>query len=100
MRRSKLELYLDILRTLKLGNSMKPTQIMYKVNICYMYLEKYLEFLIKQNLAERRASGGSRAEYIITQKGLDLLRTYGELAQALHIGRTIKESSNTFIMEA
>ena len=100
MRRSKLELHLDILKVLNQAEMMNPTQIMYKVNICYMYLEKYLEFLIKQNLAERRASGGSRAEYIITQKGLDLLRTYVELEQALLIGRTIKESSNTLIMEA
>ena len=87
MRRSKLELHLDILRVLNDGRPMNPTQIMYKVNICYRFLENYLDFLIKQNLVERKTSDGCRPKYAITQKGLDLLKNYGELEQVLQIDR-------------
>jgi predicted transcriptional regulator len=64
-----------------------------------MYLERYLEFLVEQNLVERKAEDGSRVRYKITQKGLVLLGIYGELTHALHVRRTTKESSNTIIME-
>jgi len=92
MRRSKLVMYLDILKVLEHGEPMKPTQIMYKVNVCYKFLEQYLSFLIEQNLVERKVADGKRAKYAVTQKGRDLLRTYGELKKALPI---IEENRNT-----
>lgn len=85
MRRSKLELHLDILRVLRTRTPMNPTQIMYKVNICYRFLEEYLGLLIKQELVKKEIVSGSRPKYAITQKGLDLLKSYGELKQVLEI---------------
>jgi len=81
---------------------MKPTEVMYKVNICYSFLEQYLDFLIKQNLVERKICDGSRAKYTITPKGLDLLKSYGELGQVLQIGEEngTKECLNTLVLQA
>ena len=84
MRRSKFVLHLDILRTLSHGNPMKPTQIMYKVNVCYRFLEQYLDFLVGQNLIRRNtAVGRRRTEYQITQQGLSALKNYSELKKTL-----------------
>jgi predicted transcriptional regulator len=83
MPRSKLQLHLNILRVLGQGEQMQPTEIMYQVNICHAFLKKYLDLLIKQNLVERKVINGRKAKYSITEKGLDLLRYYGELEKAL-----------------
>ena len=85
MKRSKLEVQLAILKVLEQGKLMSPTQILYKVNICSQFLRQHLDYLIEQNLMERKVSGGSRAKYVITRKGLDALRTYGELQGMLAI---------------
>jgi predicted transcriptional regulator len=85
MRRSKLELHLDILNVLGHDGPISPTRLMYKVNLCYQYLEQYLDLLIKQGLVERRIGNGQRAGYMITQKGIDSLRTYRELKRVLPI---------------
>jgi len=92
MRRSKFELHLDILKALSHGAPMKQTQIMYKVNICYQFLERYLDFLIKQGLVEIRAIDGQRTTYVITQKGLSALSKYQDLKMFLPI---IEENRNS-----
>lgn len=88
MKRSKLELHLEILKVLRDGEPLKPTQIMYKVNICYRFLEQYLGFLMKQNLVEKKVSDKTRSKYTITLKGLDLLRNYTKLREVLQIDET------------
>jgi len=83
MRRSKFVLHLDILRTLSHGKPMKPTRIMYEVNVCYRFLEQYLDFLVGQSLIERNTSVGRKPEYQITQQGLNALKSYSELEKTL-----------------
>ena len=82
MRRSKLELYLDILRVLRHGKPMNPTQIMYEVNVAYIFLERFLSFLTEHSLVDR-VSDGNRVKYVIAQKGLAILHCYGELVQLI-----------------
>jgi predicted transcriptional regulator len=79
MKRSKLEIRLDILKVLEHGRLMNPSQIMYRVNICYKSLEHHLNYLVKQNLVERKASSECRVKYVITLRGLAALRSYGEI---------------------
>jgi predicted transcriptional regulator len=86
LRRSKLELYLDILKILSHNMPMKPTEIMYGVNVCYRFLELYLDFLVQQDLIERKAVNGRRTTYVITQKGLNTLGKYEELKKTLSLG--------------
>ena len=52
MRRSKLEMYIDVLTVLSQRGPLKLTHIMYKSNLNCSVLKGYLEFLIKQGLIE------------------------------------------------
>ena len=66
-RRSKMEIYLDILRVTSDGNS-KPTHIMYRANLSWERLKKYLLFLASQDLiTSTERTEGTR--YEITEKG-------------------------------
>ena len=51
-RRSKLEIYLDVLWIIKNGTK-KPTRIMYGANLSWKPLMKNLEFMIKQGLLRK-----------------------------------------------
>lgn len=83
MRRSKLEMYIDILNVLANQDSLKLTHLMYKSNINCSILKEYLSFLTKQSLVEERTVGKGRVVYAITQKGVTVLKCFRELKQAL-----------------
>jgi predicted transcriptional regulator len=85
LRRSKLEMYLDILGVLARSGELKLTHIMYETNVNCCILREYLDFLMKQNLVEERTVGRQRVVYLITQRGITVLRCYGELKQVLPI---------------
>jgi predicted transcriptional regulator len=86
MRRSKLEMYVDILRFLAQRGPMKVTHIMYKVNICYIHLGKYLEFLEQQELVERRFLSRERVVFAITPKGQTALNSFRQLVTTISNG--------------
>ena len=50
MRRSKLEIHVDILKALARHGPLKLTHIMYKANVTCCALKQYLDFLIQHNL--------------------------------------------------
>jgi len=79
MRRSKLEMYIDILKVLAHRGPLKLTHIMYKANVNCSVLKQYLDFLIKQNLVEERTVGKKRTVYAITERGLKVLKYFREL---------------------
>ena len=83
MRRSKLEMYVDILEVLALRGSLKLTHVMYKANVNCSILKEYLQFLIKQGLVEERTVGKRRVAYAISSKGLIVLKQFRELKQVL-----------------
>ena len=85
MRRSKLEMYVDILRVLAQRGPLKLTHIMYKANVNCSVLSEYLEFLLKQELVEERHVRKNRIVYAVTQHGLTVLKSFRELSQALPI---------------
>jgi predicted transcriptional regulator len=92
MRRSKLEMYIDILKVLAHRGPLKLTHIMYKANVNCSVLKEYLDFLIKQNLVEERTVGKRRIVYAITQRGITVLKYFRELRQVLPI---VEEARNT-----
>ena len=92
MRRSKLEMYIDILRVLAQRGPLKLTHIMYKANVNCSVLKEYLEFLMKNNLVEERTIGKKRVVYAITQRGITVLKYFHELKAILPI---IEEESRT-----
>ena len=91
MRRSKLEMYVDILKVLAQRGPLKLTHIMYKANVNCSVLKEYLDFLIKQGLVEERAVGKSRIVFAVTQRGVTVLKYFRELKQVLPI---VEEARN------
>jgi len=85
VRRSKLEMYVDILSVLAHRGPLKLTHIMYKSNVNCSVLSEYLEFLLKQGLVEERNVKKNRIVYAVTQRGLTALKLFRELKQALPI---------------
>lgn len=85
MRRSKLEMYVDILTVLAQRGPLKLTHVMYKANVNCSVLKEYLDFLMKQGLVEERTIGKRRAVFAITQRGITVLKYFKELKQVLPI---------------
>jgi predicted transcriptional regulator len=95
MRRSKLEMYIDILQVLAQRGPLKLTHVMYKANVNCSVLKEYLDFLIKQGLVEERTVGKKRVVYAITQRGRTVLKQFRELKQVLPI---TEESENKMLI--
>jgi predicted transcriptional regulator len=85
MRRSKLEMYIDILRVLSQKGPLKLTHIMYKANVNCSVLKEYLDFLIQQELVEEKTIGKKRIVYVISEKGSKVLRYFRELKVMLPV---------------
>ena len=91
MRRSKLEMYVDILKVLTERGPLKMTHIMYNANVNCSVLKEYLDFLVGQGLVEERIVGKRRMVYAITQRGVTVLKCFRELEQVLPI---VEEARN------
>jgi predicted transcriptional regulator len=85
MRRSKLEIYIDILEVLALKGQLKLTHIMYKSNVNCHVLKPQLEFLIGNNLVEERTLKKEKTVYAITQRGIQILRAFREIKEVFPI---------------
>jgi predicted transcriptional regulator len=91
MRRSKLEMYIDIISVLSQRGPLKLTHVMYKANVNCIVLKEYLDFLIKQGLIEERLNGKQHAVYAVTPRGSTVLKYFKELTQVLPI---VEEARN------
>ena len=85
MRRSKLEMYVDILTVLARKGPLKLTHVMYKANVNCCVLKEYLDFLMKQGLIEERTVRKERVVYAVTQRGITVLKYFKEIKQVLPI---------------
>ena len=89
MRRSKLEMYVDILKALARHGPLKLTHIMYKANVNCSVLKQYLDFLTQHNLVEEQTlhkkRNKTRVVYAITERGRTVLKYFRELNNALQI---------------
>jgi predicted transcriptional regulator len=85
MRRSKLEMYIAILNVLANKEPLKLTHIMYKTNVNCSLLKEDLEFLIKQNLVEKRIITKKHTIYAVTQRGINVLKYFREITKVLPI---------------
>lgn len=89
MRRSKLEVHVDILKALAGHGPLKLTHIMYKANVNCGTLKQYLDLLIQQNLVREQPLHKKRhktkAVYAITERGLTVLKCFKEINNALRI---------------
>jgi len=85
VRRSKLEMYVDILTVLAHRGPLKLTHVMYKANVNCSVLKEYLDFLLKQALVEERNVGKRRVVFAVTQRGITVLKYFKELKEVLPI---------------
>jgi predicted transcriptional regulator len=89
MRRSKMEMYIDILKVMAQNGPMKLTHIMYKANVNCSVLKQNLDFLIQQNLIEEQVvhkkRNKTKISYAITEKGRTVIKYFNEVNRALHI---------------
>ena len=88
MRRSKLEIHIEILRALACHGKLKPTHITYKANVNCSALKECLDFLIDRNLVKELTVSKKKQKrrfYAITELGLAALRNVKEIDNALHI---------------
>jgi predicted transcriptional regulator len=85
MRRSTLEINVDILKALARYGPLKLTHIMYKANINCSVLKQCLESLIEQGLVEMREKRKKRDTYVITDKGRRAIRNFWQVDKALQI---------------
>lgn len=79
-RRSKLEIYLDVLKVIKEGTR-KPTRIMYGANLSWKLLQNILSSLVDQNLILEVDASDSRDKrtntiFEITSKGDSVIRYF------------------------
>ncbi len=79
-RRSKLEIYLDVLRVIKDGTK-KPTRIMYSANLSWKLLQGIVSSMVAQGLIEEVDVSKSRDKrtnrvYLITPKGDSVIRYF------------------------
>lgn len=85
LRRSKFEIYLEVLNVLVRCGPLKLTHIMYKANVNCSTLLKCIDYLIKQGLVEARYLEDGNRVYAVTRRGLEVIRAFKELKQALPI---------------
>ena len=89
MRRSKMEMYIDILKVMAQNGQMKLTHIMYKANVNCSVLKENLDFLIKQSLIEEQIKvkkrNKTKVRYAITEKGRTVIKYFNEVNRALQI---------------
>jgi predicted transcriptional regulator len=85
MRRSKLEIYIDVLDVLAFRGALKLTHIMYKSNVNCHVLKGQLDFLVKNGLVEERIQKKEKIVYAITQRGLTILKAFREIKQVFPI---------------
>ena len=91
MKRSKLEIYVELLATLKLCGPLSPFHLYSKTMGNYSQIKNMCELLIVKGLvAERFIGHKTKPHYGVTSKGLEVLDAFTKVQQALEIeGSTI-----------
>ena len=76
----------------------KLTDLRNQTNLCYFTLRKYLKFMIRSDLIERKKifedSGRTVILYQATQKGLRFLEVYCELLSLIYGNKFVENKNN------
>ncbi|MFW6117303.1 MAG: winged helix-turn-helix domain-containing protein [Thermoproteota archaeon] len=85
-RRSKLEMYVDVLKVLAHQGPLKLTHIMYKANVNCSVLKDFLDFLMEHELVEEKPVGDKRVVYAVSQRGIKVLKRFREVKSLMPVG--------------
>ena len=77
-----MEIYIDILKAVADGKR-RPTHIMYRANLSWTRLKKYLDFLMSQGLLRETLDDGATI-FAITPKGKDVLGYFKRIESVLY----------------
>ena len=93
-RRSKLEIYLEVLWIIKDGTR-KPTRIMYGANLSWKPLHQILRSMVSQGLIKEIDTRDSRDKrtsrhYEITQKGENVVKYFNRAKSLLELEEVVK----------
>lgn len=82
IRRSHLEICAQILDAIETGKTITKTHIMYRANVSFSQLQKYMTLLLESDLV-RELEQENRMVYEITEKGKLLLYHYRKAKELL-----------------
>jgi predicted transcriptional regulator len=91
MRRSKMEMHLDIIKTLAQKGPLKLTHIMYKANVNCSVLSEQLEFLMQQNIVQEKTLKKGKIVYELSEKGFSIIKTFREIQTLLQFDEENKQ---------
>ena len=74
-----MDKYVAILEALYYNGPQNPTQISRRTNINWNELEKYIDFLIRQQLVKEFIGSNRGVAYVITQRGITVVKKFCEL---------------------
>jgi predicted transcriptional regulator len=81
IRRSKFEIYIDIMSLIKNGIVI-PTRIMYNANLSWKPLKEILKTLCLQGVIQEISGDGddkrTKRNYVLTEKGENILRYFNK----------------------
>jgi predicted transcriptional regulator len=80
-RRSNIEIIAEMLRVGE--NGAGKTEIMYSANMSYAQIQKYLAYLMSQDLISRVEVGNPSIKYQVTDKGSKLLESINNIMEIL-----------------
>jgi len=80
-----MEIYIDILKAVAEGKK-KPTHIMYRANLSWTRLKRYLNFLATQDLLQESINEGT-AVFSLTPKGKDVIGYFKRIEGELYHGK-------------
>lgn len=89
-RRSNVQVIADILAEAMNGAS--KTRLVYKANLNFKVMERYLRFLNDRNMIQLVKEGDGRDRYLITQRGREFLLHYSQVEEMLNL---VEQSSYT-----
>lgn len=86
-RRSRLETYLDIISVIAEG-AQKPTHIMYRANLSWTVMQRYMKILLVHSLVSADDSEG-KTLYRLTDRGFGLLKQYLSIKDDLNLSAKV-----------
>ena len=85
MRRSKLEMHVDILKVLAQKGPLQLKHLMSEGNVNCNILKEQLGFLIKQGLVKEVGVDKNSVVYANTDRGTSVIRFFGQLDKSLPV---------------
>jgi len=80
-RRSKIELYIDVLRAVYNGRG-SPSRIVYAANLSYDRVIRCIDFLEEQGLLQR-IEEEKKKRYMATERGKEVIQYFSEVETSL-----------------